>query len=135
MPDENQSYESVVSESVSCLIDEMREEFESGTTGEALQDCLSERMHEHCDGHAWVIYTHYAKKIVCESKNSGAYMDEFGDDGGMTDGGEIAWSRLAFMALHQDILDAMFRLDFDPNNPSKFFESEAQDAAEKKERA
>ena len=135
MPDENQSYESVVSESVSCLIDEMREEFESGTTGEALRECLSERMHEHCDGHAWVIYTHYAKKIVCESKNSGAYSQNFGE-GGVTDrDGELNWSVMAYYALEADIYEQMDRLDFNSSNPSKFFESEAQDAAEKKESA
>ncbi len=131
MDNENQSYESVVSESVSCLIDEMRDEYESGSTGEALRECLQERVWEHCDGHMWVIHTHRAKRIVCESSNSGAYSENCGDEG-MTENGEIAWSKLAYFALEADIYEQMDRQDFNSNDPAKFFESEAE---EKKERA
>ena len=42
---------------------------------------------------------------------------------------------MAYYALEADIYEQMDRLDFNSSNPSKFFESEADDAAEKKESA
>ena len=127
MSDE-QTYPEVVAEAVETLIDEMRDEFKDGKTGEALRECLSERMPEHCDGHSGVIYTHYAKKIVCESRNSGAYSENFGAEGVTDRDGELNWSMMAFCALEADIYEELDRRDFDVNDPAAYFEALAENA-------
>ena len=125
--DTEQSYEQVVRDAAEGIIDEAREQFAAGTTGEPLREWLLEHVWETCDGHQWVIYTHYAKRIVCESSNSGAYADNCGSDGAMEDG-EIQWSRLAYAALEQDIYEYLAGpLSFDPNDPTAFFEDEADE--------
>lgn len=123
----DQTYPEVVTEAAENLIDEMRDEFKEGTTGKSLREAFQDRLWENCDGHDWVIYTALAKQIVCESKNSGAYIEMCGGSDGVTEGGDLAWSRLAYAALEQDILEELSRIGFDPNDPEAYFDDEESD--------
>jgi len=126
MSDE-QTYPQVVTEAAECLIEEAQDEYDDGTTGEALREWFSERVWETCDGHKWVIYTHHAKRIVCESDNADAYGLNYGTEG-MIGEGDIAWSRLAYAALEADIYEELDRQGFDVNDPSAYFEALAEEA-------
>ena len=117
----DQTYPEVVAEAAENLIDELRDEFKEGITGEALSEILLERLWENCDSHQWVIYTALAKQIMCESRNSGAYAENYGDEGMVADG-DLQWSRLAYAALEQDILEELNRIGFDLNDPEAYFE-------------
>ena len=58
------------------------------------------------DGHSRVIYTANAKECLYESRNDGAYFEDFGSDGAVKDGA-LNWSALAFCAFRQDVLEAL----------------------------
>ena len=126
MSDE-QTYPEVVAEAVDILIDETKDEYDEGTTGEALREWFNERICELCDGHQWVIYTHYAKRIVCESSNADAYGLNYGTEG-MIGEGDIAWSKLAYAALETDIYEELDRRNFDVNDPTAYFKALAENA-------
>ncbi len=123
----DQTYPEVVTEAAENLIDEMRDEFKEGITGEVLREALLERLWENCDGHEWVIYTALAKQIVCESRNSNAYVENYGSEG-MVDGIGLQWSRLAYAALEADILEELSRLDFNLNDPEAYYEDEEEES-------
>lgn len=129
MSDE-QDYKQVVREVAENLIDEMREEFKGGVTGERLREELMERIHQNIDGNSWIIYTHYAMKILA-LKGTDAYTDSFGTDGLVKDG-DINYGAIAFAAMEQDVMEDFGRLDFDPNEPTAFFEDEQADEVEAK---
>ena len=128
MDQDNQTFEQVVSDSVECLVDEMRDEFEGGTTGEPLRECLMERVHEHCDGHRQVIMTWRAQALVGYF-GTDAYTDNFGEEGLIKDG-DINYSAIAYCILEQAIYEEMRRQGFDCNDPTEFFETEAEEAKE-----
>ena len=125
---DKQSFEDVVTDSVECLIDEMRDEYKDGTTGEPLRECLIERIHEHCDGHRQVFITWRAQELVGKF-GTDAYTSEFGEEGLVKDG-DINYPAIAFMILEEHILTQMQRDGFDPNDPSGYFESEADEAVQ-----
>lgn len=74
---------------------------------------------ESLDGDGWVIYTHKAKFVLLCSENSGAYFDQFGDDGAATDG-DIEWSRLAYCALEADVMEQLAAEGFSPSKPDSW---------------
>jgi len=65
---------------------------------------LSEVVWETIDGHEWVIYTAYNYDVLRHSDNSGAYCDNYGDDGLTTDG-QLATDKLAYAALEADVME------------------------------
>lgn len=65
-----------------------------------------EWLHETVDGSQRVIYTFQAQQCLIYSDNDGAYAEEFGEEGIVTDGC-IEWSRLAYAAFHADIVEAL----------------------------
>lgn len=71
---------------------------------------------EWIDNESEVIYTADAQVAVISSNNSGAYVDELGTDG-IVDNGNIAWERLAYMALRADIRQGLDNRGVDMNNP------------------
>lgn len=84
---------------------------QSGFKGETpsedeINEAVQERLREACDSHHDVIYTSCAQNIVCVSSNDGAYFDEFGGEGAVTDGA-INWSLLAYCALRTDVQEHM----------------------------
>ncbi len=121
---DKQSFEDVVTDSVECLIDEMRDEFKDGTTGEPLRESLIERMHEHCDGHRQVFIIWRAQELVGRF-GTDAYTDNFGEEGLVKDG-DINYSAIAYCILEQGIYEQMRRDGFDPNDPTTYFEDEAE---------
>lgn len=67
------------------------------------EDCW-ERLDQMIDGSMWVIYTYHAQAVVLVSDNDGAYIDEFGSDGLVTDGA-LDWSKLAWAAMRADAME------------------------------
>ena len=63
-------------------------------------------LHETIDGHHDVIYTSCAMEVVRQSRNDGAYFEQFGDEGAVKDGA-INWSALAYCALEADVQEAI----------------------------
>lgn len=86
------------------LLDELKDEVFSGDITEAreAEDWLSDRMHEACDGHSRVIYTHEAKLALVYSDNAEAWKvyGEF-----PMDDGEPNWSAAAYCAFEADVRD------------------------------
>lgn len=70
------------------------------------RDSLLERVHETCDGNQWVIYTQNAQVVLLVSSNDGAYGDEYGPEGMVSDG-SIEWSRLAYAAMERDLMEQL----------------------------
>lgn len=74
------------------------------------RDGAIEWLEQTIDGHHDVIYTSCAQEIIRQSRNDSAYFDEgFYSDGDFKDG--IEWSKLAYMALRADVLEAIGDLD------------------------
>lgn len=74
------------------------------------RDGAIEWLEQTIDGHHDVIYTYAAMEVCRQSKNDGAYFDDFGSEGAVTDGG-IEWSKLAYCALRADVLEAIGDVD------------------------
>lgn len=74
------------------------------------RDDLETWLHETIDGHGDVIYTARAMEVCRQSRNDGAYFDEFGDEGAVSDGG-IEWSKLAYCALMADVREELSDVD------------------------
>lgn len=74
------------------------------------RDAAMEWIEQTIDGHHDVIYTACAQEILRQSRNDGAYFDDFGSEGAITDGG-IEYSKLAYCALRADVLEAIADLD------------------------
>ena len=124
------NYRQDVEEMAASILEECREEYNNGTKGEPLREWLLDHIHESIDGCARVIYTAQAKECVCESDNDGAYAENFGPEGMVTDGC-INWSALAYAAFEADVIEELTnRLDFDVNDPTAFFEAEKDEAAD-----
>lgn len=66
------------------------------------REALIERIHETADGSQMVIYTGQAMDVLRYSDNDGAYGDNYGSEGMVSDG-SINWSALAYAALEADI--------------------------------
>ena len=126
MADEER-YVDIVKDAASGIIEDAQDQFDDGLSGEPLREWLSEYVGETCDGHQWGIYTHYAKRIVCESKNADAYGLNYGTEG-MLGEGDINWSGIAYAALEADIYEELDRQGFDVNDPAAYFETANKDA-------
>lgn len=74
------------------------------------RDGAMDWLHDTIDGHHDVIYTACAQEVVRQSRNDGAYFDQFGAEGAVQDGA-INWSGLAYCALEADVLEAIGDLD------------------------
>lgn len=75
------------------------------------RDGAQDWLHQTIDGHHDVIYTYAAQNVILQSRNDGAYFEQFGDDGGAVKDGAINWSLLAYCALEADVLEAIGDLD------------------------
>jgi len=64
----------------------------------------------YADGHHDAIYTYVAQNVCRISRNDGAYFEDFGSEGAVTDGG-IAWSELAYCAMRAYVLKQIGDLD------------------------
>jgi hypothetical protein len=73
-------------------------------------DGVHDWLHDTIDGHHDVIYTACAQEIVRQSRNDGAYFDQFGDEGAVKDGA-INWSALAYCALEADVMEEIGDID------------------------
>jgi hypothetical protein len=77
-----------------------------------------EWIHETVDGHEFVIYTAKAQSVLAISANDGAYIENYGTEGVVCDGG-LNWSGLAYAAMEADLFEALGDLDdFDVNDPN-----------------
>lgn len=79
------------------------------------RDGLLKAMDESCDGSQRVTWTHHAMEAVCQH-GTAAYTDRFGENG-LTSGGEINWSAIAFCILEEMAWEALEGLGVDPNEP------------------
>lgn len=102
-----------MAESISSEIDG---QVKDGVTGESLREWLLEHIHESIDGCQRIIYTRQAQECLIYSDNDGAYIENFGTDGVVSDGC-INWSALAFSAFEQDVIEQLDANGVDVNNP------------------
>lgn len=82
-------------------------------------DEFSDALHEAVDGTQRVIYTFQAKLGVILSDNSDRYFEEFGEEGACSKDG-IAWERLCFVAMEQDVVEELEARGVDVNDPSSW---------------
>ena len=105
------------------IIDDVRQAVKDGEITD--RDGAMERIEEIIDGHHDVIYTACAMEVCRISRNDGAYFDDFGTEGAVTDGG-IEWSRLAYSAMRADVMEEIGDLD-------ELFQNEDEDEDEDEE--
>lgn len=128
-------YQTDVTDMATSLYDDAKARFEGGERD--LREWFLDYLHESIDGCARVIYTAQAKECVCESRNSGAYAENYGAEG-MTKDGDINWSALAYAAFEADVLEEIDGMGgtFDVNDDNLGFkepedaDDEAQDATD-----
>ena len=89
-------------ETVTGIVDDLKRAIHDGDVTD--EDGAIEWIEQTIDGHHDVIYTSCAQEILRHSRNDGAYFDDFGSEGAITDNG-IEWSRLAYSALRADVLE------------------------------
>lgn len=95
---------------------DLRERLSEGEDGENLREWLIEYIEQSIDGHHNVIYTRAAQKVILYSDHSGAYADEFGEEG-IVENGDISWSRLAYAAMRADVIEQLDANGIDVNEP------------------
>lgn len=78
-----------------------------------------EHLHESVDSHSWVIYTTKAQVVALVSDNAGRAVSEFGAEF-IVENGEISWSRIAYAALEQDVIDEILRCNVNINDDDLF---------------
>lgn len=95
-------------DTVASIVENLKDEIKAGNITDA--DGAEEWLTETIDGHHDVIYTACAQEVLRHSSNDGAYFEEFGSEGAITDDG-IEWSKLAYMALLADVREEIGDLD------------------------
>lgn len=107
-------------ETVQGIIEDLKRAVKDGEITD--RDGAIEWIEQTIDGHHDVIYTSCAQEICRQSSNDGAYFEDFGAEGAITDGG-IEWSKLAYCALRADVLeeigdlDDLFQEEAEPDEP------------------
>jgi hypothetical protein len=80
---------------------------------------FSDALHEAVDGTKRIIYTFQAKCGLLVSDNADAYIEDFGEEG-IVANGDIAWERLAFVAMERDVIKELDVRGIDVNDPSSW---------------
>jgi hypothetical protein len=94
------------------------------------RDELLDRIHEHCDGHEWVIYTFKAQLVLLCSDNDGIGVED-GLVGPESFKDGIPWSQLAYCAMEADLMRQLDAEGLDVNDDSEWREQdETEDDAE-----
>jgi len=96
---------------------ELVDKIEAGDTN--LHEWLTDQVWETVDGCGIVIYTARAREAAVLSENRDAGIDNFGTEGMVSDE-SIQWSRLAYGAVEQDLMDALGGLGIDPMEPQEY---------------
>ncbi len=109
-------YQKDVSDTADSIRSELNDQIADGEYGESLREWLIEHIHETIDGAGRVMYTAQAMECVRYSNNDGAYFEEFGTDGAVTNG-TINWSALAFAAFQADVQEDLTGDGVDLNAP------------------
>ena len=91
-------------DTVRGFVTDLQEQIAAGDITDA--DGAREYLEQSIDGCHDVIYTHAAIEVCRQSSNDGAYFDDFGTEGAVTDGG-IEWSKLAYCALLADVMEEL----------------------------
>lgn len=87
------------------------------------REALHDWTHKTIDGHQWVIYTAYNFQVLAVSENDGAYLENFGADGLVTENGALNTAVLAYGAMEADLSEALCRFDdFDANDDDEWRE-------------
>lgn len=95
---------------------ELTEKLKAGERGEKLREWLLERSDSAVDSHYRIVYTWQSQKVLLFSDSSGAYIENFGDEG-IAEGGDIAWSKLAWAAMREDVREQLEAEGIDINEP------------------
>ena len=111
-----QDYWEDVRNMAQSIADEIESRANDGELGETLREWLQEHIHESIDGSARIIYTRQAQECLIYSSNDGAYFEEFGDEGAVSDGC-INWSAIAFSAFERDVIEQLDAIGVDVNEP------------------
>lgn len=88
-------------------------------SGEIDPDEYQDAVHEAIEGTQRIIYTFQAKCGLLVSDNADAYSEEFGEEGMVVDG-NIAWERLAFVAMQQDVYKELDVRGVNVNKPNSW---------------
>jgi hypothetical protein len=91
-------------DTVQGIVEDLKRAIRDGDVTD--EDGASDWLHETVDGHHDVIYTSCAMEVCRQSRNDGAYFDDFGDEGAVSNSG-IEWSKLAYCALLADVREAI----------------------------
>lgn len=94
--------------SVKGFAEDVRNEIKAGNITDS--DGAREYLEQSIDGAHDVIYIYAAQNVCRFSDNDTAYFDQMGSEGAVSDSG-IEWSKLAYFALLQDVLDELGDLD------------------------
>jgi hypothetical protein len=111
-----QDYYQDVRDTAESIKAELEGQLKDKECGETLREWLLEHIHETIDGSSRVIYTQSAMLGLFASDNDGAYFDQFGEDGAVTDGC-INWSALCFSAFEADVQKHLDAIGVDVNSP------------------
>jgi hypothetical protein len=109
---------------VRSTAEELIEACKSGEIAD--REALFDRIHEECDGSAWIIYTANAQQVLMFSDNDDAGIEELGADSFDWKNG-IPWSQLAFYAMERDVFDMLDALGLDVNDDASWREGEGED--------
>lgn len=121
-----QDYYADVKGAADDIVEYLKEQFEEDVRGEPLREALIEHMHETIDAQSRVIYTFSAQLGLLVSENDGAYIEEYGAEGAVTDGA-LNWSAMMFAAMERDVYEELSRRNLDANNPESWFEEEEEE--------
>lgn len=102
---------------------ELADRIKDGERGEPLREWPLDHIHETVDGSRRVFITGLAIECLLFSDNDGAYIEEFGTDGVVSDG-SINWSALAYAAFERDVIAQLEALDVDVNDPDPYEEED-----------
>ena len=113
-------------EEIRAMADDYAKRIKAGDFGD--RDEFLTDVHETLDSHEFVIYTFKAQCVCLASDNSGAFVDNFGNEG-LTKDGATNWEAMAYCAMEADLFD---RLDADgvDINDDDTFEPEEEEEEE-----
>lgn len=90
---------------IRSICDEAKAEVISGEIAD--EDALNDWLHEHIDGHEFVIYTFKNHIVLLVSGNDGAYVEELGAEGLVDKHGCLNWAGMAYMAMLADVRETI----------------------------
>jgi len=93
------------------LAKQAKDDYQEHGGDQDANEFVSEWLHQHVDGHQWIIYTNYNSQVLGHSNNRDAYFDEYGTLEA-TDYG-TAMAQMSFAAMQADLAALIDLNDFE----------------------